>query len=119
MIKKIICIDCPKGCFLKVVVDNGKIARVSGYKCPKGKKYAASEIENPRRVLTSTVSTLNLSLRMIPVRTDRPIPKPFIMRAMKEIKKININQPLKAGDIIIKDILKTGANLIATRDCME
>ena len=117
MKKKITCIECPTGCALSVDVENCKVVRVSGGKCPKAEKYAISEIENPVRILTSTVLAEGLSLKMIPVRTDRPLPKKDILRAAEEIKKITVNKPTRAGDLIARNFLHPGINLIATRDC--
>jgi CxxC motif-containing protein len=117
MTKKIRCIECPKGCSLSVDIENGKVVSITGYECPKGKKHAISEIENPVRILTSTVLSQGLELKMIPVRTDRPIPKAALKKAMKEIKQIRINQPVRVGTVIVENFLNLGINLIATRDC--
>ena len=116
MIKKMICIECPSGCVLDVDMDSKPIG-VTGGKCPKGIKYAMSEIENPERVLTSSVLAEGLALKMVPVRTDRAIPKKDILRAMEEIKKIRLRNSIAAGDIVMKDLLGLGVNLIATREC--
>ena len=116
MMKKITCIECPKGCGLSVDIENCRVISVSGEKCPRGKEYAIIEVENPTRVLTSTVVALGLSVRMIPVRTDSSIPKAMLLKAMAEIKKIKITKPIRAGDVIARDLLHLGANLIATRD---
>lgn len=115
MIKKLTCIECPKGCALTVDVENCRVREVSGNDCPRGGVYAESEIENPVRVLTSTALTIGLSLKMLPVRTDKPIPKPRMEEASREIKKIRIKKPLRAGDIIVKNFLGLGVNLKATR----
>ncbi len=115
MMKKLTCIECPKGCRLTVDVADDKVVKVAGNECPKGEGYAVFEIENPSRILTSTVSGQGLNLKMIPVRTDNPIPKSRIFDAMEEIKKIRVKRPLNAGDIIVKDFLNLGVNLIATR----
>lgn len=115
MIKNLTCIECPKGCRLTVDVENSKVVKVSGNECPKGEGYAVFEIENPSRILTSTVSGQGLGLKMIPVRTDNPIPKSRVFDAMEEIKRIKVKRHLNAGDVIIKDLLNLGVNLIATR----
>ena len=115
MIKKMTCIECPKGCRLTVDVQDGKAVKVTGNECPKGEKYAISEIENPVRILTSGVLGRELGLKMIPVRTDKPIPKSRIFDAMNEVKKIRVTAPLKSGDIIVENFLGLGVNLIATR----
>ena len=115
MIKKLTCIECPKGCRLAVDVENGKVVKVTGNECPKGEKYAISEVENPARIVTSAILGQGLELKMIPVRTDRPIPKSRIFEAMNEIKKIRVQKPLSAGDIILKNFLGLDVNLISTR----
>ncbi|MBU0759804.1 MAG: DUF1667 domain-containing protein [Candidatus Omnitrophica bacterium] len=116
MTKELICIECPKGCALSVDIENCRVVKVSGSECPKGEKYAVSEIEDPKRILTSTVLTQGLSLKMLPVRTDRPIPKSRIFEAMNEIRKIKINKAVNAGDIILENLLGIEINLIVTRD---
>ncbi len=116
MIKQFTCIECPKGCLLSVTVDNGTVTNVSGNSCPKGEAYAKSEIENPVRILTSSVLAQGLSLKMIPVKTDKPIPKTKLFEAMSEIRKIIITQPVLHGAIIVKNFLGLGVNLVATRE---
>ena len=116
MIKTMTCIECPQGCALTVDVENGVIKSVQGAKCPKGKVYAAAEVENPVRILTATVLAEGLGLKLVPVRTDRPIPKKDIFRAMEEIRKMRITSPVKSGDAIDKDFLGLGVKLTATRE---
>lgn len=115
MIKKLTCIECPKGCVLSVDIENCRVVKVSGNLCPKGEGYAISEVENPMRVLTSGVLTEGSPLRLIPVRTDKPIPKTKIMQAMDGIKKLRVKNQLRAGDIVKENFLGLGVNLIATR----
>jgi CxxC motif-containing protein len=105
------------GCALAVEVENGKVIKVSGQKCPKGENYAQSEIENPLRILTATVLCQGLELKMLAVRTDQPIPKTKILSAMEEIRRIRVNNPVEAGDILVKNFLGLEVDLIATRDC--
>jgi len=115
MIKNITCIECPNGCTLSVTVEGGKALKVEGNKCPKGEKYGVSEIENPVRILTSSVLTEGMPLKMISVKTDAPIPKKDLFRAMAEVKKVRLKHPLHAGDIIVKNFLGMDVNLVATR----
>ena len=116
--QKLTCIECPQGCALSVMIDAGKVVGVIGNLCPKGYTYAVSEIENPVRVLTSVVATKGLSLKMVPVRTDRPIPKGAIFLVMQEIKKIKIKKPVHLGGIIVENCLGLGANIVATRESL-
>ncbi len=110
------CIVCPIGCSLKVKIGkNGEFISVSGNKCPRGAQYAKQEITDPRRVLPTSVKIINGELPLLSVRTDGPIPKRLIFDVMKIVKKIEVKAPVKRGDVIMKNILNTGVNLIATR----
>ncbi|MCP4649647.1 MAG: DUF1667 domain-containing protein [PVC group bacterium] len=117
MNKKIICIECPQGCDLMLDIQDGKLVSVIGNKCAKGEAYAAAEIQNPMRILTSTVLAENMSFKMVPVKTSKPIPKAKIKEAMKAIKKIRLNRIVLIGDVIAENLLGLEVNLIATRDC--
>ena len=116
MIEKITCIECPNGCLLTVEVEEGKVVHVEGHKCEKGEKYASCEIEDPVRVLTSTVLTEGLQMRMVSVKTDGPIPKEKMMEAMGEVKKVRLNKSVCVGEVIIPCLLDSNVNLIATRE---
>ncbi len=114
--KRMICIECPLGCALSVDIENCRVVRVSGNKCPKGEGYAASEVEHPARTLTSAVLAKGLRLKMVPVRTDKPIPKDRLKEAMQEIKKIRIEHSMRCGEAVAKNFLGLGVDLITTRD---
>jgi len=116
MIKKLTCIECPKGCSLTVDIENCKVVNVTGHECPKGEKYAKTEIENPMRILTAAVLAEGLPIKMIPVRTDKPIPKARLMEAMDAIKRMRITKPVRVGEVIAADFLGTGADLVSTRE---
>ena len=49
--KELICIECPKGCHLKIDDE----LNVTGNTCPRGKVYAVNEMTCPKRIVTSTV----------------------------------------------------------------
>ncbi len=115
MIKRLTCIECPKGCLLSIEIENCRVVKVSGNECPKGEKYAVQEIENPMRILTSAVLAEGLTLKMVPVRTDKPIPKSRIMEAMDEVKKLRLKEPVKSGSVIVDNFLGIGINLLSTR----
>ncbi len=114
--KEIICIVCPVGCHLTVKGEDINSLEVTGNKCPRGDKYGKKELSDPRRVLPTTVKIQGGLLARLPVKTSEPIPKPLIFDAMKEIKKVKVNAPIKVGDVIIENILNTGADVVATRD---
>ena len=119
MTRKMICIECPKSCELSVDIENsGTVIGVQGAKCPKGAAYAASEARDPVRILTATVAADGLSLKFVPVRTNKPIPKGDLLRAMKEVRKMRVNTTLRAQDVIADNFLGLGVKLLATREAI-
>ena len=112
------CIECPKGCTLSVDIENCKVLNVTGAKCPRGIAYAHAEMENPLRIFTFTVIASGLNLKLVPVRTDKPIPKKDIFRAAEEARKIRVTSPVKSGGIIAENFLGLGVKLIATREAV-
>jgi len=115
MIRKMTCIACPNGCQLEVNEAGGRVISVTGNKCEKGEAYARQEIENPMRVLSSTVSAKGLELKLVPVRTSKPIPKGKLLEGIAEIRKLTLDRPVKAGEVIVKNFLGQEADLIAAR----
>ena len=110
MERKLTCIICPLGCELNVKLEEGKVISVSGNTCKRGEIYAKNECTNPQRTITSTLRCEDGSL--VPVKTDRPIPKGKIEECMKIINAATAKLPVSVVDIIIKDVF--GANIVAT-----
>lgn len=113
MERELTCIICPKGCNIKVEIENGEIKNIEGNTCKRGYDYAMSEVTNPVRTITSTIKLENG--QMVPVKTDKPIPKELIFKCMEEINKKIAKSPVKIGDILIENVLETGSNIIATK----
>lgn len=113
MVKELICISCPMGCHLKVDVDN---KTVTGNTCKRGEIYGLNEVTNPVRVVTSTVKVNGGELPVVPVKTAGAIPKKLNFECMKVMNETTVNAPIKMGDILIKDVLGTGIDVVASRD---
>ena len=113
------CIVCPKGCEMKVMLDEcGNVVAVEGNTCKRGIVYAENECVHPTRTVTSTVRTE--SGKMLPVKTAAPIPKELIFEAMKKINLAVAKDNAVIGDTVIEDILGTGIAVVVTanaRDC--
>ncbi len=110
----IICIVCPNGCHLQVDETNGY--QVTGNGCERGLSYGRDEATDPRRVLTTTVRLTGSEERRCPVRTAAPIPRGRLKEAMDVISAVSVAAPVRAGQVILPDLLGTGADLIATRN---
>ena len=51
---------------------------------------------------------------MIPVKTDRTIPKELMFDCMKQINGAVATLPAHIGDVVIGNLLGTGANVVVT-----
>lgn len=111
--KELVCIVCPKGCHLKIDEEHG--FAVTGNACGRGAVYGKKELQNPTRTLTSTVRVSGGHLPRLPVKTDKEIPKAMLLRAMRLLDPVHLSAPIAAGQVILPDILGTGANVVATR----
>lgn len=113
--KELICVNCPKGCRIHVRIEDGKAVDIKGYSCDKGKNYAAQETIRPMRVLTSTIRVENGTMRVLPVITSKEIPLDMVDEAMEAIRKLDVEAPVKMEQVLVKDFLHTGADLLASR----
>lgn len=115
MSKSITCTRCPMGCAL-TVTEAGGILAVTGQGCPRGEEYGRSEYTCPVRTLTTTVLVTGGAEPLLPVRTDRPIPKAMLFACMELVRSMSVAAPVSAGQILLENIAGTGANLIACAD---
>lgn len=114
-IKELICIGCPMGCMLTVTEADGQIT-VTGNTCARGASYAKKGVTNPTRVVTSTVRVKGGNQKMVSVKTEKDIPKDKIMICMRQLKKVEINAPVRIGDVILSNVAGTGVNVVATKE---
>jgi CxxC motif-containing protein len=119
MAEKIItCIVCPQGCAITVKGEANTSLSMIGQGCKRGEEYARNEFIHPLRILTSTVKVSGSGVPLVAVRTSKPIPKELLFKGMEEIRKVKAAVPVKRGDIIIPNILGTGADIIATGEAV-
>lgn len=114
--RTLICVSCPVGCELTVTLDNGEIQEVEGNSCKLGIEYAHQEIFDPRRMVASTVKVKNGYHPLVPVYTEKPVPKPKIFDILIELRKVELEAPVKVNQVVIENVLDTGINIIASRD---
>ena len=116
--KDIRCIICPTGCLVHVENINGELI-IEGHSCERGEDYAREEFISPIRILTTTMRVEKGFLPLIPVRSDKPIPKDRLEETLKLIAKTQTKAPLKMGDILIENVFGLDINIIASRDLIE
>jgi len=112
---EVTCIVCPTGCRAKVTVIDGDV-KVEGVECPRGSEYAVKEITAPTRDFFTTLPIKGGNVPTCPVRSTQPVPKEMVINCAKEMAKITLEAPLKVGDIVMKNVLGLGIDIVATRD---
>jgi CxxC motif-containing protein len=117
------CIICPMGCQLevtKISEVNGKSEySVTGNACTRGESYARKELTNPTRTLTCTVAVNGGVRRLVPAKSKTEIPRDMQLECMQVIRRLSVYAPVHEGDILVEDILNTGADIIACDDVEE
>lgn len=114
--REFVCIVCPMGCNLTVEKDDNGEYQVSGNTCKRGEVYGKQEMIDPRRHIASTIRVRGGFLNLVPVKTDKEIPKGQIFEVMREVNNTEIDAPVKLGDVLIENVAGTGSNIVATRD---
>ncbi|MDP2916714.1 MAG: DUF1667 domain-containing protein [Dehalococcoidia bacterium] len=114
---EVICIQCPVACRIEVLLsDSGAVEKVTGFQCKEGKEYAPQECQSPRRVLTTTVRTESSARPVLPVRSRGTVPKGELRDCVQMLATMKVKPPLKMGDVIVSNIMGTGADIICTDD---
>jgi CxxC motif-containing protein len=116
--KEIRCIVCPTGCLVHVENVNGELI-IEGHSCKRGEEYAREEFISPKRILTTTMRVENGFLPLIPVRSDKAVPKDKLEETLRKIAATKIKAPIKMGDVLIEKVLELDINIIASRDLSE
>lgn len=113
--KKIICIRCPRGCEIVTTMDGyGSITQIEGNFCRLGKEYVQSEMADPRRILTTSVRVKNGEKPLVPVWTEKPIPKTKVLELSETLRNIVVEAPVKIGQVIVENALGLGINVVAS-----
>lgn len=114
MKRELTCVACPLGCSVTVEYNDTEILTITGNTCKRGEAYAKTEMTNPTRSLTSSVKVNGGIHPVVPVKSNKPVPKTMLFDCMKVINSVSVDAPVKLGQVIIENILDTGADIVAT-----
>lgn len=113
MKKTITCTVCPNGCIVDADYTCREDLKLTGYSCKRGIAYCTDECFAPKRTFTSSAHICGSSRRMLPVRTDAPVPKELLMQCAEETHKMVLNAPVASQQVLQENFFGTGVNLIA------
>lgn len=116
---KVICITCPKGCRLDVTREGSTVIKVENCGCKRGEDYVKAELSDPRRMVATTVRIKGGIHPLMPVYTSKPFPKPRIRELLFELQKVALTTPIHIGEVVVKDVLGTGIDILASREMLK
>jgi len=99
---------------MKVTMEDGKVAGVSGQDCKRGMTYAQQECLAPTRMVTGLVIVRGHRMPLS-VKTESPIPKDLILPCIAEMNRACLKPPIALGQVICENVCGTGVNVIATK----
>lgn len=68
-----------------------------------------------KKMFTSVVRIKGSKHNVVPVKSTAPISKELLIECSKALSRIHVGVPIKSGDIICRNILNTGVDIICTR----
>ena len=116
MLMEYTCIICPNGCGLEAEIVDGKIRSIKGARCERGRMYNEQELSDPQRNIATSVLVEGGTLPLCSVRLSGPIPKGKIFDVMAEIRAARLTAPVKAGTVVLGNVLGLGRDVIATKN---
>ena len=109
------CLRCPRGCQITTSLDaEGEIVDVSGNRCKLGAEYVRQEIQNPRRILPTSVRVRNGVIPLAPVWTPQPIPKEMLLELAAASREIELEAPVHIGDVALSNWKGLGIDLVVS-----
>lgn len=142
--RKLTCIICPMGCLMEASVmgsmhddgaggaadfSNGSAATVvttclsdsvkivvTGNSCKRGEEYAKKELTCPSRTLTCSVGVKGGKRPLVSAKTNGEIPKELLLPSMQFVRRLSVSAPIRSGDVIVKDFMQTGVDLVSCEE---
>lgn len=112
------------GCHLSIERLSENDIAVTGNRCARGEQYAREEMLSPRRVVTATCKAAPSSIaaaadlsrpRRIPLRTKAAFPREKIPELLTLIYGLEMELPVRRGQVAISDALGTDIDVIVAR----
>lgn len=76
-------------------------------------------MRNSREIFTSIVRIKGSKYRVVPVKSSKPIDKSLLIECSKALSRIHVGAPLRIGDVICRNILNTGVDIICAKNVVK
>lgn len=87
---------------------------VTGNTCRRGEFYGKHELIAPERTVTGLME--NDRGEIVPVKTEKPVPKEMIFDVLAEFKRRRIVGKARIGTKAIENVCGTGVNVVVTKN---
>ncbi len=67
-------------------------------------------------ILTTLVRIKGSKYNVVPVKSSEPIDKKLWIECSKALSRIYVGAPINIGDIVCKNILNTGVDIVCTKN---
>jgi CxxC motif-containing protein len=74
------------------------------------------EQKNKEGILTTLVRIKGAKYNVVPVKSTKPIDKSLWIDCSKALSRIYVGAPIKIGDMVCKNILNTGVDIVCTKN---
>ncbi len=75
--------------------------------------------EEDKGIFTTLVRVKGSIVNVVSVKSSRPIERKIFVECSKALSRIYVGIPIKSGEIICKNILNTGVDILATRNVFK
>lgn len=115
MLKQVICYKCNQRCVVGIDEHEEEYI-VSGNECDDGAEVAKDELNNSLDILTTLVRIKGANCNVVSVKSSKPIEKKLWIECSKALSRIYVGAPIKIGDVVCKNILNTGVDIVCTKN---
>ncbi len=70
-------------------------------------------------IFTTLVRVKGSIVNVVSVKSSQPIERKIFIECSKALSRIYVGVPIKCGEIICKNILNTGVDILATRNILK
>lgn len=79
--------------------------------------YSGEGIDKSKGILTTLVRVKSSKVvRVVPVKSTAPIDKKLWLECSKALSRVYVGVPIRIGDMVCKNILNTGVDIVCTRN---
>lgn len=110
-----VCNKCEKYCILELKNDD-EFAEYFGSNCNKDISIKEIEMRSNKAILTSLVRIKGAEVKVVPVKSSKTIDKSLFMKCSRALSRINVGAPIRIGDIVCKNLLNLGVDIICTKN---